>query len=134
MCKFLPPLMAVILGLLPATGVAAAAEHTADTLETVKKNLADGKCVLIDVRELNEWNDGHLKDAKHLPFSKFKGGVVPDEFAKLAPKGKIVYLHCAAGVRCLKAAEVLQKTGFDVRALKPGYNALREAGFAPADK
>ena len=38
--------------------------------------------------------------------------------------GKIVYLHCAAGGRCLKAAELLKDAGYDIRPLKPGYEAL----------
>ena len=102
-----------------------AAEHTSDSLETVKKNLADKKAVLIDVRELNEWRDGHLKDAKFLPLSELKKKAAVEDLAKLAPKGSIVYLHYAAGVRSLKAAELLKETGYDLRPLKQGYNAPR---------
>ncbi len=47
-----------------------AADHTKDTLETVKKHIADEKAVLVDVRELNEWNAGHIAGAVFAPLSR----------------------------------------------------------------
>jgi phage shock protein E len=111
-----------------------AADHTKDTPEEVKKALADGKAVLLDVREKDEWDAGHLKDAKLLPLSTLKGGAKAEDVAKVAPKDKIVYAHCGSGVRCLKAADELKKLGYDVRPLKPGYKDLLKAGFEPAEK
>jgi phage shock protein E len=111
-----------------------AADHTKDTPDEVKKAVAEGKAVLLDVREKAEWQRGHLKDAKHLPLSALKGDPKAEDVAKVAPRGKIVYCHCASGARCLKAADALHKLGFDARALKPGYADLLKAGFAPASK
>ena len=111
-----------------------AAEHTKDSLETVQKNLKDGKAILLDVREESEWDDGHLKDAKLLPLSKIKEGVKEEELKKLLAKDKVIYCHCAAGGRCLKAAEALAKLRYEVKPLKPGYQDLLKAGFAPAAK
>lgn len=100
----------------------------------VKKAIADDKAVLLDVREKSEWDDGHLKDAKLLPWSELKAGAKPEDVAKIIPKDKIVYCHCASGIRPLKAADTLQKLGYDVRPLKSGYMDLLKAGFAPAPK
>jgi phage shock protein E len=111
-----------------------AAEHTTDSLETVKKSLSDGKAVLLDVREESEWNDGHLKDAKLLPLSKIKAGISADELTKLNLKDKTIYCHCGAGVRALKAADELKKLGYEIRPLKFGYADLLKEGFAPAGK
>jgi phage shock protein E len=111
-----------------------AAEHTKDSTDAVKKAVADGKAVLVDVREKAEWDDGHLKDARLLPLSVLQAGAKAEDVAKVAPKDKIVYLHCAAGGRCLKAAAALAKLGYDVRPLKPGYADLVKAGFEPAPK
>jgi phage shock protein E len=122
--------VALVVSLAPAR----AADHTKDTVEEVKKALADGKAVLLDVREKDEWDDGHLKDAKLLPLSTLKGGAKAEDVAKVAPKDKIVYCHCGSGVRCLKAADELKKLGYDVRPLKPGYKDLLKAGFEPAEK
>lgn len=115
-----------------AVGLARAAEHTTDTLETVKKSVSDGKAVLVDVREADEWKDGHLKDAKHLALSDIKAGVPADKLKERFPAGGVVYLHCAAGGRCRVAADHLKKLGYDVRPLKDGYDNLLKAGFEKA--
>ena len=111
-----------------------AAEHTKDSLETVKKKLDDKKAVLVDVREENEWDAGHVLSAILLPLSKLKDGLDPKELLKTLPKDKVIYCHCGSGRRCLSAAEVLKKQGYDVRPLKPGFKDLIEAGFPKADR
>jgi rhodanese-related sulfurtransferase len=110
-----------------------AAEHTKDSLDTVKKKISDKTATLIDVREKEEWDKGHLKDAVNLPFSQIQKGITAEDLAKIAGKDKIIYLHCVAGVRSLKAATELEKSGRDLRALKPGYEALLKAGFEKAN-
>jgi acetyl esterase/lipase/rhodanese-related sulfurtransferase len=118
-------------------GLAASApaqDHTKDSLDAVKKALALKKAVLIDVREKGEWDQGHLKDAKLLPLSNLKEESLPTDLPQILPKDKIAYLHCAAGRRCLKAAEILRKHGYDVRPLKDGYKNLLTNGFAKADE
>ncbi len=111
---------------------ALAADHTKDTPAEVKQAVADGKAVLIDVREADEWKDGHLKDAKHLALSDIKAGVTAEQLKKLIPTGKVVYLHCAAGGRCRKAADLLKAAGIESRPLKPGYDDLVKSGFDQA--
>lgn len=111
-----------------------AAEHTIDSLDTVKKAVADNKAVLLDVREKDEWNNGHLHGAKFLALSDLRRGVKPDELARVLPKNKVIYCHCASGKRCLQAADILKKNGYDVRPLKAGYKDLRKSGFAAAVK
>lgn len=105
-----------------------AAEHTKDSLDDVKKNVSDKKAVLIDVREQSEWDDGHLDSATLVPLSALKKG----EQADSLPKDRIIYAHCASGKRCLTAADILKKQGYDVRPLKAGYMDLVKAGFPQA--
>ena len=111
-----------------------AAEHTKDSLETVKKNLKDKKAVLLDVRELAEWNKGHLKGAILVPLSKLKQGVDKKWLEKKIPAHKIVYTHCAHGFRALAAGDFLKKQGYNVRALKQGYQELLDGPFEQAEK
>ncbi|MBL9082056.1 MAG: rhodanese-like domain-containing protein [Planctomycetales bacterium] len=118
------------LGLLLAAGMVEAA--AAADLNVVKQDLSSGKAVLLDVREVDEWNDGHLRDARLLPLSRIEAGVKMQNFEAVAPPGKIVYLHCAAGARCQSAAQLLRRTGRDLRPLPQGYDELVEAGFAKA--
>ena len=109
-----------------------AAEHTKDSLSTVKKNIDEKKAVLVDVREKSEWEAGHIDGAVLLPMSELKGSVDEKQLAKKLPKDKIVYTHCAAGKRSLSACDVLQKLGYEVRPLKPGYQDLLKSGFNKA--
>lgn len=109
-----------------------AGDHTSDSLTTVKKNLEGKKAVILDVREADEWKEGHLAQAQSLPLSQIKKGITAEQLEKLAPPGSIVYLHCAAGGRCVQAAKLLNKSGRDLRALKPGFDDLVEAGFQKA--
>jgi rhodanese-related sulfurtransferase len=113
---------------------ARAAEHTKDSLDTVKERLKDKSAVLVDVREEKEWDDGHIQDAKLMPLSKLKKEAEAERLTKDLSKKKIVYCHCAAGVRALSAADILKKQGYDVRPLKPGYSDLLKAGFQKAEK
>ncbi len=128
------PFGAVIVVVLGLASSARAADHTKDTTEVIMKAIADNKAVLLDVREKSEWEDGHIKDAKFLPWSTLKAGAKAEDVAKIIPKDRIVYCHCASGVRSLKAADELKKLGYDVRPLKPGYEDLLKAGFTAAPK
>jgi phage shock protein E len=114
--------------------VSLAADPTKDSITVVKENIDSGKAILLDVRELDEWNSGHLEAAAHLPLSRIKKGVEVEQFSKLAPQGKIVYLHCAFGSRSLDAADRLNGFKRDVRPLKQGYDDLVKEGFRKAEK
>jgi rhodanese-related sulfurtransferase len=104
-------------------------QPTKDSLETVKNNLDLKKAILLDVREKEEWDEGRLKRARLVPFSKIQEGLKPDTF----PKDKVIYLHCRSGRRSLIAQELLKKEGYDARSLKQGYEELLQAGFQKAE-
>ncbi|MEI8317638.1 MAG: rhodanese-like domain-containing protein [Planctomycetia bacterium] len=122
----------VAVALVSLAGEALAAEHTKDSLDLVKQSTAAGKAILVDVREEEEWVEGHVVDAKLVPLSTLVNGIPADELTKMLAKGKIVYVHCQAGGRCKKAADILAKSGYDVRALQPGFPDLEKAGFPTA--
>jgi len=127
-------LAAVVVALLYA-GVVHSQEplmHTKDTLDDVKKNVAAGKALIVDVREKIEWDAGHLKDAKFVPQSKLKVEAELAALLKDLPKDKVIYTHCRAGGRAVTCGEILKKQGYDVRPLKPGYDDLIKAGFEKA--
>lgn len=122
----------VAVALVSLAGEGIAADHTKDSLDLVKQSTAAGKAILVDVREEEEWVEGHVVSAKLLPLSTLVKGIPADELAKTLAKGKIVYVHCQAGGRCKKAADLLAKSGYDVRALQPGFPDLEKAGFPTA--
>jgi len=105
-------------------------EFTKDSLETVQKNLADDKAVLVDVRSKEEWDAGHLEGSIFLPVTSLrKHSFDAKRIAKTLPKKKIVYAFCVVGMRAKQAATILEQQGYTVRALKPGYEELLKAGF-----
>ena len=123
---------AIVALALALVAGSAFAEHTKDSLETVKRALAEKKAILVDVREQEEWEQGHVVGARLLPLSVLEKGVKVEDVANIIPEDTIVYCHCLAGGRCLEAAKILAPLGYDVRALKPGYPQLEKAGFPTA--
>jgi phage shock protein E len=107
-------------------------EHTKVPLETVKAEVQQKQAVLVDVREKREWDRGHIQGAIFLPLSEVQAGIDPQKLAGILPKDKIIYAHCARGGRCLAAAMLLEKAGYQIRPLKPGYQQLIQAGFERA--
>ena len=115
---------------LLATGVdRTPVEFCKDSLEVVKKNVAEKKAVLVDVRSQEEWNQGHIEGSVFLPVDSLRKNVDAKMLAKKLPKKKILYTFCVVGMRAKTAAKKLGPHGYTVRVLKPGYEELLEAGF-----
>ena len=91
--------------------------------ELLKKN---GKYLLLDVREKDEYREGHLEGALSLPrgFLEIKiESAVPD-------KSTPILAYCAGGVRSLLAANALKEMGYqDVISMSGGYTAWKTAGY-----
>jgi rhodanese-related sulfurtransferase len=69
-------------------------------LYELQQELAAGTVTLVDVREQDEWNAGHIKGAHFLPLSKFDPGKLP------APEaGKKIVIYCRSGRRSITAME-----------------------------
>ncbi len=94
-------------------------------LDTLKEELASGTAQLLDVREFNEWQEGHLKQAVFAPLSNLEAGDEPDAEADVK-----TYLHCRSGRRVHVAAPLLEDLGFaEVIPLDEGYEELVAEGF-----
>ncbi len=102
--------------------------HSADSIETVKKAVADGKAVLVDVREQEEWDIAHVKGATLIPGSTVKAD--PKKTAEALPKDKPIYVHCRSGGRALRCAKEWKALGYDVRPITFNVEAFEEAGVA----
>ncbi|MCX7117958.1 MAG: rhodanese-like domain-containing protein [Legionellales bacterium] len=99
-------------------------------VETLKKRRdADPKLCLIDVREDNEWREGHIPLAHHIP----KDNLI-QRIAAIAPKHETpIYLHCKGGVRSLTAAHALLDLGYqEIYSVEGGFALWEKMGFPTA--
>jgi rhodanese-related sulfurtransferase len=81
---------------------------------------------LVDVREDNEWEKGHLPGAIHLGKGVIERdieGVIPDVDAEIV-------LYCGGGFRSALAAENLARMGYTKAiSMDGGFRGWKEAGF-----
>jgi molybdopterin/thiamine biosynthesis adenylyltransferase/rhodanese-related sulfurtransferase len=76
--------------------------------------------VLVDVREQNEWDAGHLYKAVHVPLSQF------EQQYRAIPRDRDVVVYCKMGGRSAHAQHHLQSLGYDrVTNLSGGVTAWR---------
>jgi len=95
--------------------------------ETKARMHGDGRPVLIDVRERDEYEQGFVPRAEWVPrgFLEMKiEDLVPD-------RGSEVILYCAGGNRSALAARSLEELGYTkVSSMAGGFRAWKQAGHA----
>ncbi len=91
----------------------------------VQEELARGEDVaIIDVREPNEWNLGHVPGAMHLP-----RGVLESAIEQRVPRDRRVVLYCASGNRSALAAESIAQMGYgNVASMSGGFRGWADSG------
>lgn len=97
------------------------------TLAQARERLGSNlRAVLVDVREDNEWNDGHAAGAIHVGKGVFERDLektVPDPATELI-------LYCGGGYRSALAADAAQRMGYkNVFSLVGGYKAMAAADW-----
>jgi rhodanese-related sulfurtransferase len=80
--------------------------------------------VLLDVREPQEWNLGHLPRAIHIPRGQLETAI-----EGRVPREQKVVIYCASGNRSIFAADTLQQMGYDdVASMARGFRGWAEDG------
>ena len=79
-------------------------------------NNSSEKLTILDVREIHEYNAGHIPSAENFPLS-----TLGSDFSKL-DKDQKYYVICQAGGRSAKAYDFLDAEGFDVINVEGGMN------------
>ena len=116
------------------------AEHTGfeKLVSDAKKNITEisphdaaaklntGEAVIIDVRDKDEWDEGHIPGATHMS----RGTIELDIEEKVPEPDAMVICHCGGGGRSALAAESLQKMGYkNVCSMAGGLKAWKAAGL-----
>jgi len=82
--------------------------------------------VFLDIREQDEWDEGHIPGAIHIPRGWLESRIeqaVPD-------RGRPIVAYCAAGNRSAFAAKTLEELGYtDVVSLAGGINDWKRHGY-----
>lgn len=96
----------------------------------VKRRIDAGeKLLLVDVREDNEWANGHIPGAVHLG----RGVIERDIEQRVPDTGTKLILYCGGGFRSALVADNLQKMGYhNVESMDGGWRGWLEAGLPTA--
>lgn len=82
--------------------------------------------LIVDVREKDEWDSGHLEKALHIPLSR----ILKHDFCSLPKdkslKDKQLIVHCAHGSRAQKAAQLLRQSGYNATAITLDFDQLQQ--------
>jgi hydroxyacylglutathione hydrolase len=83
-----------------------------------------GGAVVLDVRNQDEWDAGHLPGSRLVPL-----GRLPERLNEI-PRRQPVVVHCQGGSRCAIAASLLEAAGFtNVSEFGPGFSGWLAAGL-----
>ena len=96
------------------------------TIDQVMEKLRKGEDFeLVDVREDNEWDKGHIKSARHLG-----RGILERDIEKAIPDfDREIVLYCGGGFRSALSADMLQKMGYrNVVSMDGGFRGWKEKG------
>ena len=91
-----------------------------------RERIESGEPVVVDVREQDEWDEGHIAGAVHVP-----RGHLESRIERLAPDtSRPVIVYCSAGNRSAFAAKTLTELGYeDVVSLSGGFTDWKRNGF-----
>lgn len=73
------------------------------------KGYLENDAIILDVRTQEEWNEGHIENAKHIVLN-----LVPLEIEQIKAWQKPVITVCRSGGRSGQAAQFLKQNGVDV--------------------
>lgn len=90
----------------------------------------DTKLMLVDVRSVEEFDRGHVKNAENFPLTQI---IDPLQIAQLDEDSNI-YVYCGGGYRSVVACSIMKKEGFhNVRNILGGFDELRTTDNIPLE-
>ena len=79
-----------------------------ESVEKIREYIKNG-AVVLDVRTLQEWNEGHIEGAKHIVLN-----TIPNHLEEIKSLNKSIIAVCKSGGRSQSATDFLNQHGFDV--------------------
>ncbi|MGA2804486.1 MAG: molybdopterin-synthase adenylyltransferase MoeB [Acidimicrobiales bacterium] len=94
-------------------------------VETSAAQAASDQALFLDVREADEYAQGALPGALHLP----RGLLEPQVEGRVPDKDRKIIVYCAGGTRSALAAQALGQLGYsDVASMAGGFNKWKDEG------
>ena len=92
---------------------------------TAEARIDAGNVFVLDVREPDEYDEGALADAVHIP----RGHLEAQIEARALDRDQTIVVYCAGGVRSAFAARTLQELGYsDVLSMAGGFGKWKDEG------
>ena len=104
MFSFLP-----FLSAFSGAGASDGAGFTQISPMKAKSMMDEDHIIVLDVREANEYNEGHIPDATLFPLRTINKASVEEV---IPSKDSVVLLYCCSGARSRQAAKRLVKLGY----------------------
>ncbi len=97
-----------------------------DAAHAAKRLEGDEPPALIDIRERDEWEEGHIPGAVHVP-----RGFLESRIEQAVPeRDRPIVVYCAGGSRSAFAAKTLEELGYtDVTSLAGGFTEWKRSGL-----
>ncbi len=93
------------------------AEISSETLKKICQE-SEKKIYLIDVREIEEWQEGHLENAIHWPLSQLRANNFP-----ALPINHQIVVYCQGGIRSSEAIQLMAHLNVPMFNLKQGLHS-----------
>lgn len=94
---------------------------------TAEARIEAGNVLVLDVREPDEYDEGALADAVHIP----RGHLEAQIESRALDRDQTIVVYCAGGVRSAFAARTLQELGYsDVLSMAGGFGKWKDEGRA----
>lgn len=96
-------------------------------IATAKEWIDDGDVAVLDVREPDEYAEGHIESAVNYPLSSLDSNKI-----SAACEGKRVIMHCKVDGRATMACtQLLSECGkeHDIYIMKGGFSSWNQAGY-----
>ena len=109
MKRIFPLMLAMLLVLTGCGGTAAKNTYQQITQEEAKNMMDTQEAIVLDVREQDEFDTGHIPGAVLLPV----GTITKDSAAAVIPElDSVVLVYCRSGNRSKKASQALVELGY----------------------
>lgn len=119
------PVMVILSAALWACSPSSSPSTTKSNTDIRSSSPLEGAALVLDVRNQDEYDRGHLAEARLVPVSELAGRVDEVESAVGGDKSKKIVTYCGSGRRSEKAKELLEQHGFTNVVNGGGYEALK---------